>query len=286
MNGLDLFYEKYPLSAAKLTDSDLIYRYYKNPNARSVLVLLTGGIGLSDLFYLHFERFAKSFSVITLDYQVQYKSTAEFADALGELLQKMNVKAWLIGQSLGGIVAQITAKRHPEVIAGLILSNTASLGKNMSQDAYNSLMDMITRQQKSKMLLKIIPFSLYKKLIKIAVMKKTSQMSDSERLLMEELCNAMFKLLTKEYEYHMIDFLIDSKNHFGMLPEDFSQWNGRVLLLLSEDDKTFSDDVKQSLISLMPNPTVITNITGGHLALLIRLDKYAEAVEKFIKERE
>lgn len=36
---------------------------------------------------------------------------------------------------------------------------------------------------------------------------------------MEELCNAMLKLLTKEYEMHMIDFLIDTKNYLKMVPK-------------------------------------------------------------------
>lgn len=43
---------------------------YHNPKAAATVVLLTGGIGLSDSFYLHFERFAKNFSVLTFDYQI------------------------------------------------------------------------------------------------------------------------------------------------------------------------------------------------------------------------
>ena len=41
------------------------YRYYQNPQAKATLVLLTGGIGLSDLFYKHFARFARDFSVLS-----------------------------------------------------------------------------------------------------------------------------------------------------------------------------------------------------------------------------
>ena len=116
--------------------------------------------------------------------------------------------------------------------------------------------------------------------------KKTTDFTEEEKNLMEGLCDVMLALLTKPYELHMIDFLIDAQNHFGMVPEDFTRWDGKVLLLLSEDDDTFSQPVKDSLAAIMPHPTVITDITGGHLALLIRLDKYAQIVTGFIEERE
>ena len=50
---------------------------------------------------------------------------------MSELLHCLKEKVWLIGQSLGGIVAQIIAVHHAEVVEGLVLSNTCSLSKAM-----------------------------------------------------------------------------------------------------------------------------------------------------------
>lgn len=286
METLEKFYEKYPLQTVKLKNGkNFNYRYHKNKNAKSTIVLLTGGIGLSDLFYLHFQKFAENFSVITFDYQIQFDNNKEFADAVAELLKKLDEKVWLVGQSLGGIIAQIIAKEHSETVEGLVLSNTCSLEKEMSKEAYDHLMNMIESQQKSKRLLKILPFGMYKKLIAKVVMKKTSSLTKKEKALMKGLCDAMLKLLTREYELHMIDFLIDAKKHFGMTKSDFAAFENKVLLILSEDDHTFNQPCKDSLIHIMPNPKVVTNLTGGHLALLVRLDSYAKLVRKFI-ERE
>lgn len=286
--SLQTFYQKYPSQTVTLkTGKPFTYRYYKNPSAKAAIVLLTGGIGLSDLFFLHFERFAKTFSVLTFDYQIQFEDHAEFSQAVSELLQILKEdKVWLVGQSLGGIVAQIIAKNNPGQIDGMVLSNTCSLEKDMGEEAYEHLMNMIESQKKSKRLLSFLPFPLYKKMIKWAVMKKkTAGFTQQEKDLMEGLCDAMLTLLTKPYEYHMIDFLIDSQNHFGMDREDFSRWDDRVLLILSEDDHTFNQACKDSLIRIMPNPSVVTDITGGHLALLIKLDKYADTVEDYILRR-
>lgn len=282
---LEEFYKTYPQQTMKINGKDFRYRYHKNENAKATLVLLTGGIGLSDLFYLHFQKFSKNFSVLTFDYQIQFDNNKEFADAVSELLKVLNEKVWLVGQSLGGIVGQIIAKEHPEAVEGLVLSNTCSLERNMSKEAYDHLMNMIENQQKSKKMFKILPFGLYKKLIAKAVMKKTSSLNEEEKALMKGLCNAMLKLLTREYELHMIDFLIDAKNHFGMTKEDFTVFKDKVLLILSEDDHTFNQHCKDSLIHIMPEPMVVTNLTGGHLALLVRLDSYAELVSDFIKNR-
>ena len=75
------FRRVYPTAAFTVSSGKLFtYRYYQNPQAKATLVLLTGGIGLSDLFYKHFARFARDFSVLTFDYQLQFGDNGEFAD--------------------------------------------------------------------------------------------------------------------------------------------------------------------------------------------------------------
>ena len=263
-----------------------VYRYCKNPQAKATLVLLTGGIGLSDLFYKHFARFAQDFSVLTFDYQIPFADNGEFADAVAELLRHLGERVWLVGQSLGGVVAQVIAVRHPEVVEGLVLSNTCSLSGSMSEEGYRDLMQMVESQRKFKKWLSILPFSLIKGMMRRAVLKmKTDNFTAAEKVAMEEICDAMLELLTKPYEAHMIDFLCDAEHYFGMTQDDFAPWKGRVLLILSEDDTTFTPACKQDLIDLMPSPTVVTNLTGGHLALMVRLEQYADLVTGFIKAR-
>ena len=121
-------------------------------------MLLTGGIGLSDLFYNHFERFTQDFSVITFDYLICYPTMAELTDAMAELFKRLGIKVWLVGQSLGGATAQIFAKRHPECTEGLVLSNTASLQNSGGSLEYFE--EMQRRQIKSRRLIKLMPLGL------------------------------------------------------------------------------------------------------------------------------
>ena len=224
------FRRVYPTAAFTVSSGKLFtYRYYQNPQAKATLVLLTGGIGLSDLFYKHFARFARDFSVLTFDYQLQFGDNGEFADAVAELLRHLKEKVWLVGQSLGGVVAQVIASRHPEVVEGLVLSNTCSLSGNMSKAGYQDLMKIIESQRKFKKWLAFLPFPLIKRMMRWAVMKKkTDGFTAQEKAAMEELCGAMMELLTKPYEQHMIDFLCDAEHYFGMTRNDFAPWEGRV----------------------------------------------------------
>ena len=147
-------------------------------------------------------------------------------------------------------------------------------------------MNMIKSQEKFKKLLSILPLSTVKQSIKRVVMDhKKGELTPTEKAVMEELCDIMMELLTKEYERHMIDLLIDAQNHLGMTNETFVPWDNRVLLMLSEDDTTFTQDCKDALIAVMPNPTVVTNLTGGHLALLFRLEEHIRCITEYISER-
>ena len=78
------FHRVYPTAAFTVSSGKpFTYRYFQNPQAKATLVLLTDGIGLSDLFYKHFARFARDFSVLTFDYQLPFGDNGEFADAVG-----------------------------------------------------------------------------------------------------------------------------------------------------------------------------------------------------------
>ncbi len=282
MKEMDLYREKYPHRTMSILGHDFKYRYHENPNASATLVLLTGGIGLSDLFFLHYVEFSKHYSVITFDYHVDYQDINQTIQAIALLLERLEVKAYLVGQSLGGFVAQLIAKYYPHVVKGLILSNTGTLSVNLNQEGRACLSSMMDRQQKMLKVIKLLPFPLMKRLTKKAVMKKLTHWPEQETRFMNSLTDEMLVMLTKKYEIHMIKLLLDLQQHWNLTAKDFEQLQGRVLLILSEDDHTFNSSVKLELTDLMPEPEIVTDITGGHLALLLKLEKYAGSIQAFL----
>lgn len=281
---LEQFYETYPQQTMKINGQDFVYRYYKNENSKSTLVLLTGGIGLSDLFFMHFDRFAQDFSVITFDYLMCYPTMAKFADAVAELIKALGIKVWLVGQSLGGAAAQIITKRHPECIEGLVLSNTAAVQNSGGSREYFE--GMMKRQTKSRRMIKLVPFGLAKKAMMKSISKKVEKLPDEHKETFESMAGVMLEMLTKEYELHMIDMLIDCGNHLNIEKKDFEFLSDRVLLVINADDETFSAETKQQLIDIMTNPTIVKEMTGGHLGALMDVENYAVTVIDYIRGRQ
>lgn len=167
-----------------------------------------------------------------------------------------------------------------------ILSNTGTLSTELDSEGAQCFYDMLKRIDKSLLLMKFIPFGLVKGQVKKAVLKKTSgQLTEAEKEIMLDLCDAMFGSLTKKYEIHMSLLLKDVTNHWNMERVDFVRFKGKVLLILSDDDDTFNDHVKNTLISIMPDPIVVTDILGGHLALVFRFERYMQVINQFIESQ-
>lgn len=193
MSGLDTYHRKIPWKTLKVGKNKFQYRYYKNPQSSVTLMLLMGGVGLSDMFYLHFARYAKTFSVITFDYQTPFTSQKEFADMVAKLLEFLDVKVWMIGHSLGGITAQIIAKYHPERVEGMVLSDTIPLIKDVGQGAEICLKDMLDELEKGKNMFHRAPFTFYKKMAKSVIIKKAKDFSPKEKEVTKNISNVIMK---------------------------------------------------------------------------------------------
>ena len=230
MYDMNRFRRDYPLRTARIDGFDFPYRYYRNPDAKETLVLLTGGVGFSDLFYLHFVRFAREFSVLTFDYHAQYPTIGAFTDAAARLMEQLGITGWLVGQSMGGIVAQVFAQRHPEAVEGLVLSNTCPLTGDMGPEAWGHLMKLFKSQKLARFLVHAMPFSLYTRLCQQIFRKfQKKDCTREEAAILAELADEVGRLMNKPYELHMIEFMLDAIHYQSICPEDFQFCRGRIL---------------------------------------------------------
>lgn len=280
MEKLEELKKRYPRRTDTVSGRPFTYRYHRNPASDKTLVLLTGGIGLSDLLLFHFAEFAKYYSVITFDYSAEYPDVRELVDAVAGLLRSLDVKAYFVGQSLGGFLAQIIAKQHPDVTEGMVLSNTGTLSVRMDAEGETCLRDMLKRTDQLLLLIKTLPFTLVKRKMRKSVEEAIAEQFESG--IASEFLDGLSRSLTKDYALHMARLLKDLENHWDMTEADFLRYEKKVLLILSEDDETFNGSVKHALTQLMPNPAVVTDIRGGHLALLLDIDRYTKTIREFI----
>jgi len=277
------FNETYPVKNIQI--NGLTFNYRLGGNGEKTIVLLVGGLGISDAFYKHFTAFAKSFTVLTFDYPAESCRNSVLADGIAELIMTLDLnEVFLVGQSYGGLIAQVIAKRHPEIVAGLILSNTGCLDADMGEDAKEFMFRMLRGLKTSAQLVKLIPMSLLRRISLKRMNKHFIQCAPDRKKYLTDLFRYVYDKLTRRHELNMCMLMIDLQNEMVNAKNDFSYLDKKVLLLLSEDDNTFGDPVKKALIQLMPNPAVNTGICGGHLAVLLQPDLYIDTVTQFINE--
>jgi len=104
--------------------------YYEIYGSGQPLILLHGGLGVGSMFAPIMQALGAGREVITVDLQAHGHtadidrplSLESMADDIAALLKFLNIpKADLMGYSMGGGVALLTAIRHPEVVRKLVL---------------------------------------------------------------------------------------------------------------------------------------------------------------------
>ncbi len=284
-------YERYnkaaPKRRAKISGKDFVYRYYRNssPRVNATIVTLAGGTGLGDGFFAFSNFLMERYSFISFNYPMGFKDNGTLADAIAELIRRTKAEnVYLWGQSYGGVLAQIIAKRHPEAVRGLILTSTASMSNDIRFEGMKCLVNMVSEEKERKNLRtsKLLPMPLLPKLMDIAF-KRYLKNDPAAMNMVRGVLEYVKRDMTNEYFAHMDHLLGDLRNHIGRhTSRDFEYLSGRVLIIEPEDDNTFTPDVKDALINIMPEPAVVRDITGGHLAIMFDTEKYIGIVHDFM----
>ena len=274
-----------PFKTYLLNGNELKYRYYKKEGAKATIVVLAGGSGLADGFFLFLRSLMVHYSLIIIPYPIFCKDNNQTADAIAKLvryLEAENVYYW--GQSYGGLLAQIIAKKHPDVVSGLLLTSTASFSTELTFEGMKCIVNMINEEKEEKRVAKYKKMPMGIAMAMFPMMFKPHLKGDKKAYkTIKELIKILEPEMSKEHFVHMTRLLGDLRNHFGLYNKrDFEYLKGKVLIIEPVDDKTFTDDIKQALCNMMSEPQVIDKVEGGHLAIMFNPDGYIRLIDEFI----
>ncbi len=278
-----------PVREATVLGHPFAYRYYQNPDPKKTvtLVMLAGGSGLADGFFYLYDYFMPEYSLLSFSYPMDFRDNDSMADAIAALIQLVGAKnVYLMGQSYGGLIAQIIAKRHPEAVKGMILSGTCGLGKDIDAEGRAVIDKMLdpAKIEKNIKLDRKLPIGLLVplfKLMAVKVIKDKKMRRDFKDII--DICRSS---MSGEYFALMDTLLGDIRSHAAtMTKEDFLPYKNEVLIFFSKEDTIFCDSLKQNLVDLMTDPTVVWDLKGGHLAMMVSIDEYVAALAEFIRKR-
>lgn len=257
------------------------YHYLLCGKGETTLIFLVGGMGLSYLYMPYVLALEADYRILTFDYPYEFDNNGALADGISELLQYLNIDSGiLVGSSYGGYVAQIFARKHPEQTGGLCLFSTAGLSEK-------TIASLKARYQKLApvllWVLRHVPYAWLKPAMIRACMRHAENAGPEVRAYLLDMFRFIYRDYTRKLDLHMTTLLMDLMNQAPCTAEEFAYLKGRVLLILPENDDSFTPEMQEDLIAMMPESVVVEGIDSGHISTLLEVERYVEELRRFLE---
>lgn len=183
---------------------------------------------------------------------------AECADDLAAIVAVLGLEQVIVvGYSLGGLVAQLFAHRHPNLVSGLVLCATAH---SFASSGGGPGIQMVTR------LAVFAPAGL-RRAAMMAVLAPRSADAGQGRWVMDQVAKHDTRALLQAA---MAATSFDSSSWLGGMVKPSA-------VVITTDDQVVSPDVQRDLCKVLANPAVI-EVDGDHFVCIKRPELFHRAL--------
>jgi pimeloyl-ACP methyl ester carboxylesterase len=218
---------------------------------------------------------SKHFQVVTLDLwgfgqsaptQGQAVSMQDYADEVNQVLDKLHLKKAIIGgESMGGYVALAFAKKYPEKVEGLILSNTQAIADN---DA--------GKEKREKTASDILKNGTQPVVASFILNALSTHASPQTKEFLEKIVAAQSK-----------EGMASALRGMGMREDTSSvlaSTSVPVLIITSDNDNVITPEQSKQMHKLAKKSKLVVIKEAGHLSSLEKPNEWNKAVMDWIKE--
>ncbi|MFI6095420.1 alpha/beta fold hydrolase [Lentzea sp. NPDC051213] len=244
------------------------WTYYSAGKGEDVVLLLPGGVGIGigwlDLaLALHDDH-----RTITVDYPPFATTMSELVDGLLAVLEAEGVdRVHVVGQSAGGMVAQVLVDQAPDRVASLVFSGTGLYGP-----------EDVDRLAGKLAALRTTPLEEVLDTARPTLRAAWPGSADADFWIAQ--VEAAYRRGGRDGVVNSYAYLLDLARTSGDLRPG---WQGPVLLLAADDDDPLVTAAHQRrLLDLHPGCEVRSFPDGGHSLLLTRPAEYIAAVREFL----
>lgn len=276
------FERDFPMREARLSAGPFPYIMAGPADAAHTLVFLNGGMNSHEMWIRYVKDLSRDCRVLSFDYPEIYGTDQALLDGMHELFGALSLgPVVLVGASMGGIIAQLHARRYPEDVEGLCLMSTAGLTDGAMRK-YGRLLGLLGIEIG---LMRALPYSWIARSERKACAGYVAEADEDARTYFSDMFDHIFDSYTREKDIHVASLMRDFKNQQTCTKGDFAFLAGKVLLLLPEDDSAFPPQLQQELIEEMDDPVVIPKIKGGHLTTELNCEEFSGHIRDFLAER-
>ncbi len=247
------------------------WQYLTGGSGEQTILWLVGGLRAADAAFRSIPLLADNFRIIAPDYAA-VNSLAELTEGLAAILEAENIaQAHVLAGSFGGMVAQVLVRRFPKMVGKLILSTTAPPIRAVG-----------IKYQEQMVMLANLDEAILREGAKQQLFT-TIAPPDHEAIFWRAYLNELYTERQGKADilstYHcLIDFMLNQQ----FSPDDLHDWQGRILIINSDNDATFGAEVQTQLQALYPTAQTHTFIGAGHSPGSTRRDEYFALVRTFL----
>lgn len=273
---LESFRVNYPLQSIQLGKTQ--WTYYDSRSAADPLLLLHGGGAYAEAMFPQIQQLAKHFRVIAPNIPSTVKKLDSIIEGLSALLDDLHIaKTHIYGASFGGHLAQIFIRKHDERARDVVLSHTAIPCEHLA-----------TQWKMQRRLLQVYPSAImlvmFNRTIRRTVENAPIPISVEERAFWTAYFDEQYQT-----SIHKKDILARSaiiSDYFGKFTfnsADLSNWNGRMLIIESNQDEVFEEGDRGALLAMYPHAWSHTFDGYSHLATILAHKETVEIVTDFLQ---
>ena len=230
------------------------------------IVLLHGLMGGADNFGDMVNFISEKYNVFGLDLKlfegrILKVSVKALSDYLLKFMNKIGLKsAVLIGNSMGGHIALIFAKEHPEMVDGLILTGSSGLFENSKGDSFPRRGD------------------------KDYIREKTEEVFYDPKVATDELVDRVFEIATNRIStLKLLGYARSAIRH--NMADDLPHFKMPVCLIWGKHDKVTPPKVAHEFHSLLPNSELHWVSLCGHAAMWEHPEEFSKIVLQWLKAK-
>jgi pimeloyl-ACP methyl ester carboxylesterase len=247
--------------------------YYACGRGDRTLLTFCGGHSTPDTAWETIETYENEYRIVVLDIS-GFGTVAALSRGINQILEQEGIdRVVLLGTSMAGIIAQIYFKHNFERVDGMVLINTLALKPGGDKPLILLLMKLVPG---------FILRTMFRKKFRAYFRQALAEPRAAEgaRFGLAHLDEIMANHFTKKKLINLLSVFFEFARE-GYIRADFAGWQGRILVVVSEDDAGFKD--LDWFTDNLPNAESHTFPKGlGHLPQLAHKDKFERLIRDFL----
>jgi len=242
------------------------FKWLEEGDGGQPIILLHGLMGGVENFGEMVDFISEEYKVYGLDLKlfegsILKVSVKSLSDYLYEFMNHLGLSsAILLGNSMGGHIALIFSKEHPEMVDGMVLTGSSGLYESAMGDSFPRRGD------------------------KDYIRTKTEEVFYDPKVATDELVDRVFEIANNRVSIlRLLGYAKSAIRH--NMAEDLPDFKMPVCLIWGEHDKVTPPPVAEEFHTLLPNSELHWMPLCGHAAMWEHPQEFSKIVLNFLKDK-